>query len=55
MLAWLVIARILGRVPSRSELLDVFDTFIVPVVRSVEDRWTMPSGTSILAIARRPD
>ena len=55
MVAWLVIARILGRTPSSSALLDLFDKVVVPVVRAVEDRWRMPSGTSLLAIARRPD
>jgi SAM-dependent methyltransferase len=55
MLAWLVIARMLGLIPSQSGLLDLFDRFVVPVVRAVEDRWPMPSGASLLAIARRPD
>jgi SAM-dependent methyltransferase len=55
MFAWFVIARLLRRTPSRSELLDLFDRLVVPAIRAVEDRWSMPSGTSLLAIARRPD
>jgi SAM-dependent methyltransferase len=55
MLAWLFIARILRRTPSRSRLLDVFDRVVVPAIRTIEDRWSIPTGTSLLAIARRPD
>lgn len=54
MVAWLVIARTLGRTPSSSELLRLFDKVVVPIVRRVEDRWRVPSGNSLLAIARKP-
>ena len=53
-LAWFVIARLLGRIPSDTALIGAFDRVVIPLVRLVEDRWRMPTGTSLLAIARRP-
>jgi SAM-dependent methyltransferase len=54
LVAWFVVARVLGRAPTDPTLAALFDRVVVPVLRQVERRWTMPSGVSLLAIAHRP-
>lgn len=53
--SWLVMARLLGRIPTGRATVMLFDRGLVPVVRLVESRLTPPFGQSILVVARRPD
>ncbi|MBI2704456.1 MAG: glycosyltransferase [Actinobacteria bacterium] len=53
-LAWLVVARLLGRQPTNPRIAGLYDRVAIPVLRRVEARWEMPAGQSLLAIARRP-
>ncbi|MGI8776770.1 MAG: glycosyltransferase [Acidimicrobiales bacterium] len=53
--AWWVIARQLGRVPTKRWSALTYDKAVVPVLRKVESRWTPPFGQSVLCVARRPD
>jgi glycosyltransferase involved in cell wall biosynthesis len=54
-LAWLMIARILGRQPTASSITAIYDRLGIPVLRRVEGRWRPPAGQSVLAIGRRPE
>jgi glycosyltransferase involved in cell wall biosynthesis len=54
-LAWLTIARILGRPPTASSITSVYDRVGIPILRRVEGRWRPPAGQSVLAIGRRPE
>jgi SAM-dependent methyltransferase len=53
-IAWLVVARLLGRPPTSRSIARLYDRVGVPVIRRVEARWPAPVGQSVVAIARRP-
>jgi SAM-dependent methyltransferase len=53
--SWLLMVRLAGIEPTNAATIRVFDRWIVPVVRWVEDRIRMPFGQSILLVARRVD
>lgn len=52
--AWLALARVLGRTPTNGTPVKVFDTYFVPVLKRLERRWRPPFGQSVLAVAARP-
>jgi SAM-dependent methyltransferase len=52
--AWLVLARILRRTPTKSAPVQIFDKYFVPVLKRLERRRHPPFGQSVLAIAARP-
>ena len=52
--AWLVVARLLGRIPVSSDSISIYDRFVVPVVRAVERSVRPPFGQSVLVVARKP-
>jgi SAM-dependent methyltransferase len=51
--SWLLLVRLLGIAPTNPTTIRVFDRWIVPVVRWIEDRISMPFGQSIFLVARR--
>jgi hypothetical protein len=51
--AWLVVARLLRRTPTRRRSVELFDRYGIPVVRWIESRWQPPFGQSIFAVAVR--
>ena len=51
--SWLLMVRLLGIEPTNPTTIRVFDRWIVPVVRWIEDRIRMPFGQSIFLVARR--
>ena len=51
--AWLLVARVLGRVPTKSRLVSVYDRFAIPVVRAIETRVRPPFGQSVVSVSRR--
>ena len=51
--SWLIVARLLRQTPSDGPRVRVFDRFLVPPTRWVEDRIRVPFGQSILLVARR--
>ena len=53
-IGWFAVARVLGQTPTESPLARTFDRRVIPVIRRVEQRWTMPTGLSILAVGRKP-
>lgn len=54
LVGWLVLMRLLGRVPSGGRMLQVFDRFIVPLQRRLEASWSPPFGQSAFLVARHP-
>ena len=54
-LAWWVAVRVGGCASPRSNLVGVYDRFVVPVVRLMERRWKPPFGQSIICVARVPN
>ena len=52
--SWLLLVRILRQEPTSPTTVKIFDRYIVPVVRWVEDRIRMPFGQSVFLVARRP-
>ena len=50
---WLICVRILRQEPSNETTVQLFDRFIVPVVRWIESRLRVPFGQSIFIVARR--
>ena len=54
-LAWWVAVRVGGCSSPRSNLVSVYDRFVVPVVRWMERRWKPPFGQSIICVARVPN
>jgi SAM-dependent methyltransferase len=52
--SWLVVARMLGKIPTSSATVGLFDKAVVPVVRGVERGVRPPFGQSILLAARKP-
>lgn len=53
-LAWLVVARLLHRVPTGGLSVKMYDSCFVPVLKRVERRWGTPFGQSLFAVATRP-
>jgi SAM-dependent methyltransferase len=51
--SWLLMVRLLRIEPTNPITIRIFDRWIVPVVRRVEDRVRMPFGQSIFLVARR--
>jgi SAM-dependent methyltransferase len=54
-LGWWVMAKQLGRRPTSAASVQLFDRFVVPVQRRIDERTELPWGQSIFAIAVRPD
>lgn len=52
--AWLIVARLLGLVPSPSRTVSLYDRAVVPIVRAVEDAIRPPFGQSVVVVARKP-
>jgi len=52
--AWWLVARQLGWIPTRRWSALTYDQVVVPVLRRVETRWSPPFGQSLLCVARRP-
>jgi hypothetical protein len=52
--SWLLLVRILRREPTSPTTVRIFDRYIVPVVRWVEDRVRIPFGQSVFLVARKP-
>jgi hypothetical protein len=50
---WLICVRLLRQEPSNETTVQLFDRFIVPVVRWIESRLRVPFGQSIFIVARR--
>ena len=53
--SWLLMVRLAGIEPTNAATIRIFDRWIVPVVRWIEDRIRMPFGQSIFLVARRAD
>lgn len=53
-LAWLIVARMLGRAPTGGWSVKIYDSLFVPVLKRVERRWVMPFGQSIFAVGVWP-
>lgn len=51
--SWLLMVRLARIEPTNAATIRVFDRWIVPFVRWIEDRVTMPFGQSIFLVARR--
>lgn len=49
--AWLVVARLLRRAPTRGPLVRIYDAHFVPVLKRVERRLGTPFGQSLFAVA----
>ncbi len=52
-LAWLVVARLLGRAPTGGRSVKIYDFLFVPLLKRVERRWGTPFGQSLFAVAER--
>ena len=52
--SWLLLVRVLRQEPTSATTVKIFDRWIVPVVRWVEDRVRMPFGQSVFLVARKP-
>jgi SAM-dependent methyltransferase len=53
--SWLLVVRLAGIEPTNPTTIRIFDRWIVPFVRWIEDRIRMPFGQSIFLVARRAD
>lgn len=53
-LAWLLVARFLGKSPNRKASLTIFDRYLVPVLSFAERGLHPPFGQSLFAVATRP-
>lgn len=51
---WLILARMMHRIPSNQGQLNFFDSYCVPVLRRLESRWGAPFGQSLFAVAVWP-
>ncbi|MEO7442818.1 MAG: glycosyltransferase [Acidimicrobiales bacterium] len=54
-LAWWLVAKQLGRVPTAGGAVRFYDRGVVPVLRRLEQRWRPPFGQSLFCAARRPE
>ncbi|HYN33951.1 MAG TPA: class I SAM-dependent methyltransferase [Ilumatobacteraceae bacterium] len=52
--SWLLLVRLLRQEPTSPTTVKIFDRYIVPAVRWVEDRVRMPFGQSVFVVARKP-
>ncbi len=52
--AWLITARILGRVPTAPAAVSVYDRYVVPTLRRFETAVRVPFGQSVFLAARKP-
>jgi SAM-dependent methyltransferase len=52
--SWLVVARLLGQVPTSARAVRLFDRWAVPIVRAVEGGIRAPFGQSLLIVAHKP-
>jgi SAM-dependent methyltransferase len=52
--SWLLLVRLLRHEPTSPATVRIFDRYVVPVVRWVEDRIRMPFGQSVFLVARKP-
>lgn len=52
--AWLLTARVLGRVPTAPGAVSAYDRYVVPPLRRVEAAVRMPFGQSVFLAARKP-
>lgn len=52
--AWLVMARWLRRTPTVGTPVKIFDRWMIPVLRAVERRISVPFGQSVFVAAARP-
>ena len=52
--SWLILVRLLRQEPTSATTVKIFDRWIVPVGRWVEDRLRMPFGQSVFVVARKP-
>jgi SAM-dependent methyltransferase len=53
--SWLLLVRLLRQEPTSAITVKIFDRYIVPVVRWIEDRVRMPFGQSVFVVARKRD
>lgn len=53
-IAWFVMARLLRRTPTVGSKVQLFDKYLVPVLRRFERRLRVPFGQSVFAVAVRP-
>ena len=53
-LAWWVVARLLGRNPTASGSVSLWDRVAIPIIRRVERFWRPPFGQSVLVVAELP-
>ncbi len=53
-LGWLLMARVLRRTPTVGRPVMVFDRYVIPILRRLEDRYRMPVGQSLFVVAQRP-
>src|SRR5262249_25962744 len=51
---WFLVARVLGRIPNRSDWVAVLDRYAVPLVRAIEPHVRVPFGQSLLMVAQKP-
>jgi len=51
--SWLLLVRLLRQEPTNVVTVQLFDRFVVPVVRWIESRVCVPFGQSIFLVARR--
>lgn len=51
---WLIMARLLGRVPTSGPVLSIFDRVVVPVMRAIENVIRPPFGQSVFLVAQKP-
>ena len=54
LVAWIVVCRMLGRIPANGPMLRRYDRSMVPLLRRLERRWRPPFGQSVFAVARWP-
>jgi hypothetical protein len=54
LLVWFVAVRLLGMTPTSGRLLGLWDTAVVPVARTIEERVRPPFGQSVFGVARVP-
>lgn len=53
-IAWLVIAKWLRRTPTQGLPLRIFDGYMIPVLRVIEEKVRLPFGQSLLVVATKP-
>ena len=51
---WFLVARLFGRIPTRSVPVAALDRYAVPIVRAIETHIRVPFGQSLLLVAQKP-